>query len=92
MNRSEHTGIGSAGLLEMIRQSYKTDEAEGVPRQEEAPAGQTLPDGYVRRSPVQPYRGRSGSVRSLAKVSGLLCALILVLILIIILVWRFILH
>ncbi len=42
-------------LLEQLRNSYKTDDAETFFREEESAPGVKLSDGYVRLSPVQPY-------------------------------------
>ena len=54
MTKSEREG--PASLLEQLRQSYKTDRTETFSAGEDTPPGMKLPDGYVRRSPVQTYR------------------------------------
>lgn len=43
-------------LLELLRNSYKTDDSVTFLREEDPLPGVKLPDGYVRLSPVQPYQ------------------------------------
>lgn len=86
MTRSEPEASGALSLLELLRQSYKTDELEAFSPQEEA-AGTKLPDGYVRRSPVQPYADPPGGVRRPLKAL-ILCAAVLALALLGLILWR----
>ena len=89
MTRSEQT----ESLLELLRRNYKTDGLEDLPLwDDEPPSGETLPDGYIRRSPVQTYRDGPAAGSRRPPVVLILLALILALILLGIILWRTILH
>lgn len=88
--REETAGLT---LLEILRQNYKTDGLEDLSLWEEKePAGEKLPDGYVRRSPVQPYRDAPGAAKRRPPTVLILCALILGVIAVGFILWRSILH
>ena len=75
-------------LLEMLRQSYKTDEAEGFFPGENGSPGVKLPDGYVRLSPVQPYQEGPGWRRKRILTIVLVCAVAAALVAVVILIWK----
>ena len=76
-------------LLELLRQSYKTDEAGDWSLGEEASGDVKLPDGYVRLSPVQPYLEGPGWRRKRILTIVLICAAAAALVAVGILIWRF---
>ena len=93
MKRPERADAASVSLLEQLRQSYGMDGAENRSMQaEDLPSGEVLPDGYVRRSPVQPYSRRPGEIEKQLPAVPILCGLAAVLILLGIILWRFILR
>ena len=55
MTRSERSEGPVLSLMDQLRESYKSDETESFSPVEETSSGVRLYDGYIRRSPVQPY-------------------------------------
>ena len=79
-------------LMEQLRQSYKTDETGDWSLREEASGDVKLPDGYVRLSPVQPYREGPGWRRKRILTIVLICAVAAALVAVGILIWKFGIH
>lgn len=80
-------------LLELLRQRYKPDETVTLFQgEEESHPKETLSDGYVRRSPAQPYREDPNGKRKRPPTALILCAVVLAVVLAAILLWRFVLR
>ena len=79
-------------LMEQLRQSYKTDETGPFSSGEEESRVVKLPDGYVRLSPVQPYREGPGWRRKRILTIVLICAVAAALVAVGILIWKFGIH
>lgn len=75
-------------LLELLRQSYKTDEAADLFSEQKTVPGVKLPDGYIRKSPVQPYRVGPGWRRKRILTIVLVCAVAAALVAVGILIWK----
>ncbi len=88
MKRPEQGDTGEVSLLDLLRSNYAKEGAEEFFLQEEPAPGETLPDGYVRRFPVQPYRERPGGSGTRLRVIPVLCVLAMLLILLGVILWR----
>ena len=78
--------------MEQLRQSYKTDEAAEVPLGNETLPRIKLPDGYERRSPVQPYVEGPGYRKKRIRRIIIICVVAAVLVAAVIILWKFVLH
>ena len=90
MTRTEQRD--SPTLIEQLRQRYRTDETEVLFSGQEAGSVVKLPDGYVRLTPVQPYREGPGWRRKRILTIVLICAVAAALAAVGILIWRHGLH
>ncbi len=79
-------------LLEQLRQSYKTDESGLFSSGEEETRVVRLPDGYVRLSPVQPYREGPGWRRKRILTIVAVCAVAAAIVAAVILIWKYGIH
>ena len=79
----------SRSLLELLRLSYKTDEAGACFQTEQTAPGVKLPDGYVRLSPEQPYREGPGWRRKRILRIVLLCAVAAAIVAVVILIRKY---
>lgn len=86
---SNREASSALSLLELIRESYKTDEAEEPSPAEETHARVKLSDGYVRQSPVQPYLEGPGYRERRQLTEAILCALMLVLAVAGFFIWKY---
>ena len=76
MKRTEREDAAAVSLLEQIRFNYGTEGAEEFSLRTEEPAPEeALPDGYVRRSPVQPYGPDPKGKRKVLTAVLILCLL-----------------
>ncbi len=89
MTRTEQTDGPPLSLFEQLRKSYKSDETEAFSPGEGTNPGVKLYDGYVRRSPVQPYMEGPDYRKKLFLAKLILFAVIIVLASAWILVWKY---
>ena len=92
MTGPERRDEKTLSLMEQLRQSYKTDGTATIPLENEAPPAFTLPDGYVRRTPVQPYVEEPGYRRKRILRIIYICAVAALLLAAGIVLWKYVFH